>query len=213
MAETHYCKSRWMQEHPWLDRLYVKLALQVKKEQKQKKLAIIEPKMKKKNKNKNQRKLGEPTPATCFGGCACRWIMRFKRNWTSTLGSTLAYEKQKQKEKPRGRTSEQPSTSVRPGCSLYVVGVLKLCFFRWAWLGGMVAGVQLGLLYTGALAEGCVLILHPKTQVSGIRAPRCLPAHHLSHPSQILQTSAKPSLRWVLGQALTHITAQVIAAC
>lgn len=39
-----------MQEHPWLDRLYVKLALQVKKtEQKTKKLALIELKMQKKS--------------------------------------------------------------------------------------------------------------------------------------------------------------------
>lgn len=39
-----------MQEHPWLDRLYVKLALQVKKKKKKdkKKLAITEPKMEKK---------------------------------------------------------------------------------------------------------------------------------------------------------------------
>lgn len=59
-----------MQEHPWLDRLYVKLALQVKKKKKKdkKKLAITETKMEK----KNQGKLGEPTPATCYGGWACR---------------------------------------------------------------------------------------------------------------------------------------------
>jgi len=65
-----------MQERPWLDRLYVKLALQVKKEQKTKKLAIIELKMKKKKtKNQNQRKLGEPTPVIHSGGWACRWII------------------------------------------------------------------------------------------------------------------------------------------
>lgn len=68
-----------MQEHPWLDRLYVKLALQVKKNTKNKKtLAIIEPKVEKnpknkqakkreKRKTKNQRRLGEPTAATCSG--------------------------------------------------------------------------------------------------------------------------------------------------
>lgn len=83
-----------MQEHPWLDRLYVKLALQVKKkkEQKQqqknknknKKLAITEPKMKNQNQNhQNQEKLGEltlRTPATHCGGWACRWIMELKRH-------------------------------------------------------------------------------------------------------------------------------------
>lgn len=47
-----------MQEHPWLDRLYVKLALQVKKEQKQKKLAIIEPKMEKNPQKQKSRKAG-----------------------------------------------------------------------------------------------------------------------------------------------------------
>lgn len=48
----------------------MKLALQVKKKKKKdkKKLAITETKMEK----KNQGKLGEPTPATCYGGWACR---------------------------------------------------------------------------------------------------------------------------------------------
>lgn len=74
MAETHYCKSRWMQEHPWLDRLYVKLALQVKKRTKNKKVSNNWTQNGEKKKQ-NQRKLGEPTPATSSGVRACRWIM------------------------------------------------------------------------------------------------------------------------------------------
>lgn len=72
-----------MQEHPWLDRLYVKLALQVKKtEQKTKKLALIELKMQK----KKSRKPGELTPATRSSGWACRWIMELE---TFTLEAGL----------------------------------------------------------------------------------------------------------------------------
>lgn len=50
-----------MQEHPWLDRLYVKLALQVKKkEQKTKKLALIELKMQKKIKKARRADTSNP---------------------------------------------------------------------------------------------------------------------------------------------------------
>lgn len=59
-----------MQEHPWLDRLYVKLALQVKKKKKKrtkKKLAIIEPKMEKKKRIKESWESQHQQPATVGG--------------------------------------------------------------------------------------------------------------------------------------------------
>jgi len=79
----------------------------------------------------------------------------------------------------------------------------------------MAAGVRFGLLHTGALTEGYVLSLYPNLAVSdlGTMMPPSTSAHQLSEPIQILQTSTRPSFYRVLGQALTCVTAQVIAVC
>lgn len=152
MAETHYCKSRWMQEHPWLDRLYVKLALQVKKKKKKGQKEVSNNRTQNGKKN-NQGKLGEPTPATCYGGWACRWITELKRNWTSQLSSTLAYMTSKRSKKNlRGKkygTTNPASTWLEPSCF-----TLKL--FSEVVLGGLDCRCPVLITWTWSLLQKAV---------------------------------------------------------
>lgn len=95
-----------MQEHPWLDRLYVKLALQVKKtEQKTKKLALIELKMQK----KKSRKPGEPTPATRSSGGHADGLWNYREIHPQGWALLQPMTSESKKKSCGDRTTDQPA--------------------------------------------------------------------------------------------------------
>lgn len=114
-----------MQEHPWLDRLYVKLALQVKKtEQKTKKLALIELKMQK-IKIKKARRADSSNPLWWVGMQMDYGITK-KLNLRAGLYSGLRQPKVKRKTVGTEGLTSQP-------CELVQV---TACHHRARWLWG-----------------------------------------------------------------------------
>lgn len=76
-ATQYYCKSRWMRDHPWLARLYVKLALQVKKQNK-----------KVRNDNKKEREIRSASTSVWWWWMLMQWLWNWQKpkpkTWTSS---------------------------------------------------------------------------------------------------------------------------------
>lgn len=189
MAETHYCKSRWMQEHPWLDRLYVKLALQVKKRTKNKKVSNTWTQNEEKKPKSVKAGRADTSNPLWWVGMQMDYEIIKKLNLRAGFYSSLWQAKAKRKTEGAELLNTQPHQLVKVTvCNHTVAGVFKLPFFFFpecAWLRCMVAGVRFGLLYTGTLAEGRVPSLYPNS-ASQTWAPWCLPAlQHISFQTQV----------------------------
>lgn len=211
MAETHYCKSRWMQEHPWLDRLYVKLALQVKKRTKNKKVSNTWTQNEEKKPKSIKAGRADTSNPLWWVGMQMDYEIIKKLNLRAGFYSSLWQAKAKRKTEGAELLNTQPHQLVKVTvCNHTVAGVFKLPFFFFSRMCmAEVYGCRCPVwvtLHRHSCRRSRAQPL-PKLGISdvGTMMSPSTSAHQLSDPGQILQTPTKSCFYRVLGQALTCV--------